>query len=150
VGNKFTGAQRTGTKRFKAPTEQQRRLAEGVIKFGNTFKQAAIAAGYSPKVAKLGPAYMRRHSVGVNVAFIEAAKQLTWKPAELKAMAISRLVSDISNGKSSGVSREIETLGKIKEHDWFVRTGDVQVGIFAGLDSKELDEITIEPEPTDK
>jgi hypothetical protein len=75
MANKQTGVERTGTTRFKGPTEQQRRLAEGVIKNANSFKQAAIAAGNSPKVAKLGAAYMRRHSVGVNVAFNEADRK---------------------------------------------------------------------------
>lgn len=133
MANRLTGTNRTGTQRFKGPTEQQRKLAAGVIKHGNSFKQAAIAAGYSPKVAKLGVAYMRRHSVGVNVAFIEAAKQLAWQPDEIRAVIRSRLLTDITNGKSSGVGRECELLGKDKEIDMFVRNADVQLGVFAGL-----------------
>jgi hypothetical protein len=29
------------------------------------------------------------------------------------------------------VAREIELLGKFREHDWWVHSSDVQVGIFA-------------------
>jgi hypothetical protein len=143
---------RIGTKRFKGPTDQQRKLAEGVIKYGNTFKNAALAAGYSPKVAKLGAAYMRRHSVGVDVAFIEQAKQLTWEPEEVKAIIRSRLLADITSGKSSGLGRECELLGKDKDVDMFVRNADMQVGIFANLleprNAEMIENLaaTIEPE----
>jgi hypothetical protein len=67
------------------------------------------------------------------VAFIEAAKQLTWSPEEVKAVIRSRLLADITNGKSSGLGRECELLGKDKDVDMFVRNADVQVGIFANL-----------------
>jgi hypothetical protein len=129
------------TKRFKAPTDQQRKLAEGIFKQGKSFKDAALDAGYSPNVAKLGPSYLRKHSVGVNVAFIEASKQLTWSPSEVKAIIRARLLVDITNGKSSGVERACELLGKDKEVDMWARSGDVQIGIFGSLDAsiKELD-----------
>ena len=39
----------------------------------------------------------------------------------------------ITNGKSSGVAREAELLGRDKTIDLWVRNSDVQVGIFAGL-----------------
>ena len=150
MANKLRGAARTGTKRFKGPTEQQRKLAEGFVNHGKTFKDAAISAGYSPKVAKLGAAYMRRHSVGVNVAFIEAAKRLVWTPQEVKAVIRSRLLADITSGKSSGLGRECELLGKDKEVDMFVRTGDVQVGIFAGLFDPSTDALLEEILPAEK
>jgi hypothetical protein len=153
MANRLTGAQRTGTRRFKGPNPRQRMLADSYVNQGKTFKAALIDAGYSPKLAKAGPTWMRRHSVGIDTAFVEAARQHVWKPEEVKACIRSRLLSDVTNGKSSGVERACELLGKDKEIDMWVRTGDVQVGIFAGLfeDSKLLTELVanLPPETDD-
>jgi hypothetical protein len=51
----------------------------------------------------------------------------------VKAVIRSRLLADITSGKSSGLGRECELLGKDKDVDMFVRNADVQVGIFANL-----------------
>ena len=48
-------------------------------------------------------------------------------------MAKNRLTKAILEGKSSNVSREIELLGKFKEHDWWAHNGEAQIGIFAAL-----------------
>jgi hypothetical protein len=48
-------------------------------------------------------------------------------------MAKNRLTKAILEGKSSNVSREIELLGKFKEHDWWVHNSEAQIGIFAAL-----------------
>jgi len=64
------------------------------------------------------------------VAFTETSKQLAWQPEEIKAVIRSRLLADITNGKSSGVGRECELLGKDKEVNMWVRHSDVQIGIF--------------------
>ncbi len=83
------------------------------------------------------------------MAFVEAAKQLTWQPEEVRAVIRSRLLSDITAGKSTGVERACELLGKDKTVDMYVRNADVQVGIFAGLLEEEtmkvLEATTTEP-----
>jgi hypothetical protein len=45
----------------------------------------------------------------------------------------SRLLADITNGKSSGLGRECELLGKDKEVDMWVHNTAVQIGIFQGI-----------------
>jgi len=131
-------AMRKGQPANGEPSIRQRKLAHGYLHEGKSFRKAAAEAGYSPKTGALGPTRLRRTCPGINIAFIEAAKTQVWSPEDLKAMSQSRLVSDISSGKSSGVAREIETLGKFKDTDWFVRNTDVQIGVFASLadDSK--------------
>lgn len=121
----------------------QKRLAEGVIHQGKTFKQSAIDAGYSPKVGQLGPAFMRRRSVGVDMAFIEASKRLVWQPEDVKAIIRSRLIGDVTAGKSTGLERACELLGRDKSIDLWVRNGDIQLGIFNVLNetSSPLDAI---------
>lgn len=152
MANRLTGAERTGTRRFKGPNQRQRILADSYVNQGKTFKAALIDAGYSPKLAKAGPSWMRRHSVGIDTAFVEAARQQVWKPDEVRACIRSRLLSDITSGKSSGLGRECELLGKDKDVDMFVRNADVQVGIFANLleprNAEMIENLaaTIEPE----
>lgn len=144
MANRLTGADRTGTRRFKGPNQRQRILADSYVNKGKTFKASLIDAGYSPKLAKAGPTWMRRHSVGIDTAFIEAARQQVWKPEDVKATIRSRLLADITNGKSSGLGREIELLGRDKSVDMWARTGDIQIGILAGVieDPGPLSELT--------
>jgi hypothetical protein len=43
--------------------------------------------------------------VGIDSAFVEAARAIGWKPEDVKACIRSRELSYITNGKSSGVGR---------------------------------------------
>jgi len=132
-----------GPNKNHQPNDRQRALATGMLKHGKTFKQSALDAGYSPTVAKQGPAFMRSHSIGVDMAFVEASKQLTWQPEEVKAVIRARLMADLTRGKSSGVERVAELLGRDKTVDMFVRNGDMQIGIFAEIGDKDLDTLTV-------
>lgn len=115
------------------PSERQLELARGVLHKGKSFKRSAIDAGYSPKVGSLGVKYMRRDCPGVDMAFVQAAKEMPWQPEEVKAVIRARLLSDITAGKSTGLERACEVLGRDKTIDMFVRSGDVQIGIFANV-----------------
>lgn len=76
---------------------------------------------------------MRKDCPGIDKAFIAVSQEQTYKPNELKSMALNRLVTDISRGKSSGLEKSIDLLARFKEHDWLVRNADVQIGVFAAL-----------------
>jgi hypothetical protein len=60
----------------------------------------------------------------------------------------NRLTKAVVEGKSSNVSREIELLGRFKEHDWWARGSDVQVGVFAQWCDPEMGRILAEAKKT--
>jgi hypothetical protein len=60
-----------------------------------------------------------------------------FSPDVTRKIAKNRLTKAVLEGKPSNVAREIELLGRLKEHDWWVRASDVQVGIFAHLCNPE-------------
>lgn len=120
-------------RRPKPPNERQMALARGILREGKTFKQSALDVGYSPNVAKQGLAFMRRDVHGIDKAMTAVAQEMIFKPDELHAMSVNRLALDIQRGKSSGLEKAIDTLGRFKIHDWFVRNADVQIGVFASL-----------------
>ena len=97
-----------------------------------------LEAGYSETVAKQGPKFMLRHSVGLRDAFEEASK-LHLRPEQLKALAVYRLFQEIVNPKSRCGIKAIEVLGKMKECDWFVHGSDLQVGVFAAISDPGID-----------
>lgn len=132
------------SKRFKGSTPKQEKLADLVVKQGKPMKEAVLDAGYSPSLAKLGISQLRRQSVGIDMAFVEAAKGIKWDAEEAKACIRARLLSDLTRGKSSGLERVAELLGRDKSIDLFVRSGDIQIGIFASSD----DSRTIDAPPT--
>jgi len=62
-----------------------------------------------------------------------SARSAAWQPETVKTVIRERLLSDITKGKSSGVAREAELLGRDKTVDMWVRPADVQIGIFNAL-----------------
>jgi hypothetical protein len=56
-----------------------------------------------------------------------------YSPDVTRKIAKNRLTKAVVEGRTSNVAREIELLGRFKEHDWFVRASDTQIGIFAQL-----------------
>lgn len=70
-------------------------------------------------------------------AFITVANEAMLDTETVKNVAKYRLFDDVVKAKDSGVTRQIELLGRMKEHDWFVRNTDVQIGVFASLADNE-------------
>src|SRR5258707_2847677 len=116
----------------KRSTERANRAAHLYYAEGKSFQEAMLGAGYSKTVAKQGPKFMLGHSVGLRAAFERASRQHL-RPEQLKTLAIHRLAQEIANPKRTDGVKPIEVLGKMKEFDWFVRSSDVQIGIFASL-----------------
>jgi len=112
-----------------------------LIREGMSWRAACLEAGYSLSVANKGPRgyahggrnEMRTRRPGILKDFERAAEETVWKPETLKKIVIHRLATSVVEGRSSDVVREAELLGKLKEHDWFIRSGETNVGIFATL-----------------
>jgi hypothetical protein len=99
---------------------------------GKPFVHAAVQAGYSKNVAEAGPKDLMNGSPGFALALAEESKRLP-DSQELLALSVHTLVNDIRAGRSRGLEKTIETLGKFKHHDWFVRNSDMNMGIFLAL-----------------
>jgi len=56
-----------------------------------------------------------------------------YSPDVTRKIAKNRLTKAVVEGRSSNVAREIELLGRFKEHDWWVRSAEVQVGVFSAI-----------------
>lgn len=115
------------------PNVKQLKVAREVIQEGKSFMESALGAGYSKRVATRGAKSLMRHSKGWNLAFIRAAQEVELDGQMLKKLIVYRLVSDVTRGKDSGVTRQAELIGRLKEVDAFVRNTDVQIGVFASL-----------------
>lgn len=109
------------------------KLARGRVLDGKSFREAATDAGYSMNTANRGEKAMRRQTRSIEVAFRTAAQEAEYEGKVLKSMIVHRLVTDVCSGRDSGVTRQAELIGRLKEVDAFVRNTDVQIGIFAGL-----------------
>ena len=72
---------------------------------------------------------------------------LSHEPHQLKSAVKQRLIKNIEEGRDEGV-RSAQLLGKFKEHDWWVRASDTQVGIFAQLCDPEMGKFLAEAEKT--
>jgi hypothetical protein len=123
---------------MRNPTAKQKRLAEKVLLEGKSFRQSALESGYSETVANKGPNIYSADKPGLQAAFILAAQKADINADTVKQVSKYRLFDDVVKARDSGVTRQIELLGRMKEHDWFVRSTDVQIGVFASLadDSK--------------
>lgn len=104
-----------------------------LIRDGMSWRQACIKSGYSLATANRGPRGYMENKPGVQKDFARAAEEASYKPEFVKKAVTHRLMTAIIEGKSSEVAREAELLGKFKEHDWFVRNADVNIGVFASL-----------------
>lgn len=115
------------------PNDKQLKVAREVIKEGKGFMDSALRAGYSRHTAARGGKSLIRQSPGWNQAFIRAAQEIKLDGQMLKNIITYRLVSDVTLGKDSGVTRQAELIGRLKEVDAFVRSTDIQIGVFASL-----------------
>jgi hypothetical protein len=80
--------------------------------------------------------------------FTRLAEEEPFSPDVTRKIAKNRLTKAVLEGKPSNVAREIELLGRLREHDWWVRASDVQVGIFAQLCDPEMGRMLAETEKT--
>jgi hypothetical protein len=121
-------------------TDDRRMRRARLIRDGASWRQACLQAGYSMSVANKGmKGYsqggrneMRTLRPGVIKDFERAAAEAVWKPETLRKIVIHRLATSVVDGKPSGVAREAELIGRLKETDMFVNphTG-TDIGIFA-------------------
>lgn len=120
-------------RRHQEPTEKQKAVAKAVVRDGKSFRQASLDAGYALSRANRGPATSVAEMPGLREAFLREATAAEMDAKSLKAVVTHRLVTDVIRGRDSGVTRQAELLGRMKEVDMFVRNTDVQVGVFAAL-----------------
>lgn len=116
----------------EAKTPDYGLLAKMVITEGKTFKEGALAAGYSVSVAARGLKALMDDSKPVAEAVRRESERLMTLD-KLKPLAVARLYSEITNPKSSQGIKAIELAGRFKETDWFVRNTDINIGVFTAL-----------------
>ncbi len=124
--------------RKQKPSAKQIKVASNVVLNGKSFRESMLAEGYTEHSSNRGPSdYIKTHP-SMLAAFTMVAQQADMNAEVVKTTAKYRLFDDVVKGKDSGVTRQVELLGRFKEHDWFVRNTDVQIGVFASLadDSK--------------
>jgi len=108
-------------------------LARMVIREGKTFKESALAAGYSESVAVSGLKRLVADSSPAADAIRKESEAFITLD-RLKPLAVQRLWSEITDPKSSLGIKAIEIAGRFKETDWFVKSGgEVSIGVFAQL-----------------
>ena len=107
-------------------------LARMVIRESKSFKESALACGYTQSIAGRGLKALIAESSVVAKAFEEETKSFITLE-KLKPLAIRRLHDEIVNPKSSLGIKAIELAGRFKETDWYVRNAEVNIGVFAAL-----------------
>ena len=88
-----------------------------------------VENGFGPRYAANGPQHVRKQSAAFNQAFLDEAKRRNVTDPEMQAVARFRLFTNVCKGKDLS-PRSIEMIGRLKNVDMFVRTGDIQVGVF--------------------
>ena len=134
-------------------SSEDRRLKRArLIRDGMSWRQACLQSGYSLAVANKGPkSYIqggnehRTRRPGIAKDFERAAEEAAYKPEFIKKAVTHRLMSSVIEGKPSNVAREAELLGRMKDVDLFVRSGDMQIGILATLvESLPLEDVDLD------
>jgi hypothetical protein len=101
-----------------------------------------LRSGYGLSAANRGPKSYFDGSPGVRRQFARLAEDEPFSPDLTRRIAKNRLTKSVLEGKPSNVAREIELLGRLKEHDWGVRaSADIQVGIFPSFCGPEDDAV---------
>jgi len=124
----------------KPPTEktESRSMHRAkLLREGVCWRQACLLSGYSLSTANRGAKGYFAGSPGVRRAFARLVEDEPYSPDVTRKIAKNRLTKAVLEGTPSNVAREIELLGRLREHDWWVRASDVQVGIFAHLCNPE-------------
>src|SRR6266851_1632098 len=108
-------------------------LARMMIREGKTFRDSAIAAGYSESVAGRGLRALMADSEPLAEAIRREEKNISVNMDRLKPLAINRLYHEILNPASNNGMKAIELAGKFKETDWFVRQSETNLGILINM-----------------
>lgn len=108
-------------------------LARMVIREGKSFKDSALAAGYSESMSQRGLQFAVGCSSAIAAAVERETAQLTVGLERMKPFAVKRLYDEITNPKSALGIKAIEVAGRFKETDWFVRNTDINIGVFTAL-----------------
>ena len=124
-------------------------LARMMIREGKTFKESALAAGYSASTSALGLRRLLRESKPFAEVYNRESGAFLALPA-LKPLAIRRLYTEIEDVTSSQGIKAIELAGRFKELDWWVRNVDVQIGVFASLGEPSPAEDSLEAYKTEE
>lgn len=130
------GARQMATKNQNRTESRSARRAR-LLREGNSWRQSCLMSGYSKSAANRGPRAYFRQNPNVRREFVRLAEDDPYSPAVARKIVKNRLIESVLEGKPSNISREIELLGKFREHDWWVHGPDVQVGIFQELASHE-------------
>ena len=116
-------------------------VARLVVREGKSFYYSALAGGYAETIARRGLKAWLLDSKRCNEAFRRETDKVSAKLDTLKPHAVNRLfyeITDFENG-SNGL-RAIEIAGKFKETDWFVRSSELNLGMFVSLTDESPDE----------
>ena len=109
-------------------------LARLVVREGKPFKSSVLLAGYAATTGHKGAKWLCGVSEDVATAFAaETAALTTQRLIGLKPLAVKRLQAEISDPKSVAGMKAIELAGRFKENDWFVKSGDIQLGVMTVL-----------------
>lgn len=121
----------TSDGRIKDP----QKLARMVIREGKTFVFSAMECGYAKSTAEQGQSYLIRASKQVADAFQKETESVMNEITvdKLKPLAVKRLHAEIVNPRSNQGMKAIELAGRFKETDWFVRAGEVNIGVFTQI-----------------
>jgi len=139
----------TNGKQHSAQHQQSRSARRAkLLRDGHSWRSACLLSGYSLSAANRGPKNYFEGSPGVRREFTRLVEEEAYSPDVTRKIAKNRLTKAVVEGKSSNVAREIELLGRFKEHDWWVRASDVQVGIFGQLCDPEMGRILDEAQIT--
>jgi hypothetical protein len=111
-----------------------------LLREGLSWRQACLRSGYSVSAANRGPKSYFEGSPGVRREFARLAEDEPYSPTMTRKIAKNRLAKAVLEGKPSNVAREVELLGRFKEHDWWIRSAETQVGIFASFCDAEMDD----------
>jgi hypothetical protein len=120
---------------LQSRTPDHKLVARMLIREGKSFKESALAGGYSASVAATG----LKRLLAASGPFADAYQHETVTVANsklnsLKPLVIRRLEASILNLKSADGMKACELAGRFKETDWWVKSSaDVQIGILAGL-----------------
>lgn len=108
-------------------------LAKMLIREGKTFRESALAAGYSESVASRGLRALTCDSEPLAEAIRKEERNISVNMDRLKPLAINRLYHEILNVQSSNGMKAIELAGRFKETDWFVRNTETHLGVLINM-----------------
>lgn len=117
-------------------------LARLVIREGKPFYSSALQAGYADTVARRGLRALVEDSKPFSEALKRESESYQVSIGKLKPLAVNRLYFELLDPESRDAMRAIEIAGRFKETDWFVRSTELNLGVFVGLSDSSAGETT--------